>query len=791
MRLLLRNNTGEISLTRDLVGDDLIPPYAILSHTWKEGQEVTFKDLMDGTGKSKSGYDKIRFCGQQAKRDGLQYFWVDTCCIDKSNHAELQEAINSMFRWYQNAAKCYVYLSDVSKAKRKASDQFSEFTWEPAFRGSRWFIRGWTLQELLAPDSVEFFSLEGKQLGSKRTLERQIHEITGIAVLALRGSPLSKFSVEERLSWARYRETTRKEDKAYSLLGIFDIFMPLIYGEGEEHAFKRLRKKIDKPSKGKHRVPANIQRGLKASADCNLGLADQIKKEDQECIQHLRLTDPRDDKKRIEETKGGLLEDSYHWILENSDFQKWRNDQQSRLLWIKGDPGKGKTMLLCGIVNELKKSIAKTDLLSYFFCQATDSRIKNATAVLRGLTYLLVDQQPSLISHIQKKYDHAGKTLFEDTNAWSALSEIFTNILHDPSFNSTYLIIDALDECETGLPQLLELIVQNTPASPHVKWIVSSRNKADIEARLRLNDTQMRLSLELNAEHVSRAVEMFIDYKVSQLASIKHDNTLKDKVRNQMHEKANGTFLWVALVFQELEQVDSWDVLQVLKEVPAGLQPLYDRMMSQVQQLKRKDPEFCRLVLSTMTLAYRPLHLLELGILSGLPVEISSNLDSTMKIVGKCGSFLTIREDCIYFIHQSAKDYLDSNKSEVIFPSGRGRVHYDLFSRSLEAMSGTLQRDMYALHQPGISIDSAEPPHLDPLAPVRYSCVYWASHFDEAYRSSFPCRSDLTDCGKIHLFLQRCFLYWLEALSLMRSMSSSVETISTLLTLLKVSLDFR
>jgi hypothetical protein len=116
-------------------------------------------------------------------------------------------------------------------------------------------------------------------------------------------------------------------------------------------------------------------------------------------------------------------------------------------------------MVLCGIVNELKKSMAKTDLLSYFFCQATDSRINNATAVLRGLVYLLVDQQPSLISHVRKKHDHAGKTLFEDANAWVALSEIFTSILQDPSLNSTYLIIDALDECETGLPQLLGLIV--------------------------------------------------------------------------------------------------------------------------------------------------------------------------------------------------------------------------------------------------------------------------------------------------------------------------------------------
>src|SRR5256714_10373098 len=167
----------------------------------------------------------------------------------------------------------------------------------------------------------------------------------------------------------------------------------------------------------------------------------QMQKEDSECVQHLRLTDPRDDKMRIEGTKGGLLEGCYHWILENSDFQQWRNNQQSQLLWIKGDPGKGKTMMLCGIVNELKMSMAKTDLLSYFFCQATDFRINNATAVLRGLVYLLVDQQPSLISHIRKKHDHVGRALFEDVNAWVALSEIFTNILQDPRLKSTYLII--------------------------------------------------------------------------------------------------------------------------------------------------------------------------------------------------------------------------------------------------------------------------------------------------------------------------------------------------------------
>ena len=282
MRLLLPSNNGEFSFTKDLIGDDTIPPYAILSHTWKEGQEVTFKDLVDGTGQSKAGHDKIRFCAQQAERDGLRYFWVDTCCIDKSNNVELQEAINSMFCWYKNAAKCYVYLSDVSMRKRKANAESFEYTWEPAFRESRWFTRGWTLQELLAPRSVEFFSREGEQLGDRRTLERQTCEITGIDALALQGKPLHEFGIEERLSWTKGRQTTRKEDKAYSLLGIFGVYMSLIYSEGEEHAFKRLREEINKD------------------------------KEDRECIQHLRLTDPRDNKKRIKETKGRLLEDSYH-----------------------------------------------------------------------------------------------------------------------------------------------------------------------------------------------------------------------------------------------------------------------------------------------------------------------------------------------------------------------------------------------------------------------------------------------------------------------------------------------
>lgn len=252
MRLLRFDDEGQLAPPSDLTGAGL-PRYAILSHTWRHDcQEVSFVDLLDRTAASKAGFDKIRFCGAQAKRDGIAYFWVDTCCIDRSNSSELQEAVNSMFAWYRDAAKCYVFLGDVSHSAPLLNKERNESAWEAAFAKSRWFTRGWTLQELIAPAEVEFFSKEGTHLGSKRSLESAIRAATGIPARALRGDTLSGFSVSERLAWAESRHTTRQEDKAYSLLGIFGISMPLIYGEGGPRAYARLRATIDEAYKGRH-----------------------------------------------------------------------------------------------------------------------------------------------------------------------------------------------------------------------------------------------------------------------------------------------------------------------------------------------------------------------------------------------------------------------------------------------------------------------------------------------------------------------------------------------------------
>ncbi|KAK0642067.1 heterokaryon incompatibility protein-domain-containing protein [Cercophora newfieldiana] len=235
MRLL---NTGTLQL-KEFIEDSSKLRYAILSHRWGE-EEISFQDVTsrDPSIKTKKGCDKLAKCCAQAEKAGFEWVWIDTCCIDKSSSAELSEAINSMYRWYQTASICYAYLNDVTYLPFDFDSTLNEL------RSSEWFQRGWTLQELVAPKNLHFFDRNWSYFGTKRALAQEITKITSIGVDVLLGihRPQDR-SVAERMSWAAWRQTTRPEDEAYCLLGIFNVNMPLLYGEGRR-AFQRLQQEI-------------------------------------------------------------------------------------------------------------------------------------------------------------------------------------------------------------------------------------------------------------------------------------------------------------------------------------------------------------------------------------------------------------------------------------------------------------------------------------------------------------------------------------------------------------------
>ncbi len=212
----------------------IVPPYAILSHTWGE-DEVSFQDIVQANYSRKIGYRKILRCCELAASEGWEYVWADTCCIDKTSSAELSEAINSMYQWYERAKVCYVYLADLHSSHLDGTSR------PEIFGRSRWFSRGWTLQELLAPSLVVFYDCEWTEVGNKWSLQYEISQATGIPFHHL-CDPKSA-SVAAKMSWASQRETTRVEDIAYCLMGIFDVNMPLLYGEGNR-AFFRLQHEI-------------------------------------------------------------------------------------------------------------------------------------------------------------------------------------------------------------------------------------------------------------------------------------------------------------------------------------------------------------------------------------------------------------------------------------------------------------------------------------------------------------------------------------------------------------------
>ena len=507
-------------------------------------------------------------------------------------------------------------------------------------------------------------------------------------------------------------------------------------------------------------------------------------------MHNLPQTDPRNDKDEIVHRKGPLLEEASDWILETPEFRNWYYGADAQLLWIKGNPGKGKTMMAIALIDELSRRLQSNPslgILSYFFCQNTESGSNNAVSVLRGLIWMLVTERKTLVEPLKKEFKIAGPGLLEGSKVFFALQRILIAMLRIPDHGTIYLVVDGLDECDSELYELLKLIIDNEFTPPlRVKWLITSRNREDIERQLRVKNPCLKVSLELNSPYVSHAVGSFVDVKVQELAR-KHNYPpeLKEKVCIHLNENAEGTFLWVALACNMLQDLPCRKVLSNLEEFPRGLDPIYERMMDQILGLKDpEDVEICKRIITSVTLACRPLHLKELGAIADLSKELCEDLEGLVQL---CGSFLNIQEDVVYLVHQSAKDFFTSGQGSSI-TSCHQAEHGKIAYRSLDLMSNTLREDICDLQKPGTFVAEAHKKFIQSsFTHIGYACCHWVDHLADASREEHDPLSPFNNGEKVEGFLRNHLLRWLEVLSILGKVSEGMLMLQCLQSLIDVS----
>ncbi|KAI0182317.1 WD40-repeat-containing domain protein [Xylaria flabelliformis] len=779
MRLLHRDHvTGAIDLTQDLHSD--IPPYAILSHRWGP-DEVTLQELSDGTGLSKAGYHKIRFCGEQAWRDGLSYFWVDTCCIDKKNAVELQAAIISMFRWYHDANRCYVYLDDVScptaqcaerseaplKKRRKHNTDTAVSTtpsWHSVFRKSLWFTRGWTLQELLAPASVEFFSREHTFLGNKSSLERSICDITRIPVEALRNCPLSDFSVSERFSWMDRRETTLEEDKAYAMLGIFYIQMPLLYGEGYATASGRLRREVSQATK---LPPMPVAEG--AAFDS------RAEEHNARCYPNTRV-------------------DLLHQIA------SWAVDHDGKaIFWLNGIAGIGKSTISRTVAQHLHEHGL---LGASFFFKRGEAERGHAGRLFTTIAAQIAAKLPRVAQQIQTAID-------TDPNVCNkALQQQFKELILHTLNNvqnpqTLVIVIDALDECDkdVDIRAIIHLLSQ-AKTIPYVRLRTFLTSRPELPIRLGFQKVQsgyQNLVLhQIPQQIIMNDLRVFFNLELTRICEEYNATSFEDAQLpldwpsqhiDTLVRKAYPLFIVAATTCRFLDpaRFNPADQLQKLLDYQAAAHasdqlgstylPVLNQLISDQSDVNKQHLlNRFRDIVGTVILLAEPLSARALSRILHISLP---DIQNQLKLLHSVLDIPSTTDAPVRTFHLSFRNFLsDTSRQDTHeFWINEKLNHKKLVAWCIQLLStnNTLKKDICNLCSPGVSLPEVDREAMNRCLPpeVQYACLYWVHHLELG--DSF-----LQDEDQAHKFLQTHFLHWLEALCLIGRIHDSISMIQVL-----------
>tara|TARA_R110002003_G_scaffold1184_5_gene22605 strand:+ start:12133 stop:14583 length:2451 start_codon:yes stop_codon:yes gene_type:complete len=470
-------------------------------------------------------------------------------------------------------------------------------------------------------------------------------------------------------------------------------------------------------------------------------LADSTEEAAIACRNALFLTDPHVDRECVISTKGTRVAGTCEWITHNESYRAWLNgngdgdgngdgngDGTTRLLWISGGPGKGKTMMSVFLTEELEKHITRADNaeLAFFFCSAQDEKRNTAEAVLRGLVHQIIAKRPQLVKYALP-YFATTKRTEQTLSSLETLWIIFSRLVADAELGTMFCVLDGLDECEEGtlrvlLARLVSLPAAGAPSSTKgaFKLAIVSRDMPGLHScpRVRLDPD--------NDEKVVRDIELFVFARVTELSRIEGFNDdFRASVQTALLARADGTFLWVGFAMHELLQKQTCsEIWEALEDLPSGLPAIYGRML---QRIQAKQREVSRAILRWVTMTVRPLQLQELAAAAGVIVTSSKITveQATRDAITHCGPLLKVQEQEVSLVHQSARDYLlrkerDSDAVLEAFRLDTEGAHFELARKCLDCIA---QSD---LQYRTIDLKAELDPRESPL--LRYATLHWPEH---------------------------------------------------------------